>query len=67
MTFRIRRLRASVSPEATLLNIPRGTAVIKAHRTSRDSRGRTLEIAENLIRGDYYKYSFSLKADEVDG
>jgi GntR family transcriptional regulator len=53
--------------EAALLNIPPGTAVIKAHRTSRDSLGRTLEIAENLIRGDYYKYSFSLKAGEVDG
>ncbi len=58
----------SVGPkEARLLAIPPGTAVMKAHRTSRDTSGRTLEIAENLIRGDYYKYSFSLLASEVDG
>jgi GntR family transcriptional regulator len=58
----------SVGPEeAKLLQIPPGTAVMKAHRTSRDTSGRTLEIAENLIRGDYYKYSFSLQANEEDG
>jgi GntR family transcriptional regulator len=58
----------SIGPEeAALLQVPAGTAVMKAHRTSRDAHGRTLEIAENLIRGDYYKYSFSLKAGEVEG
>ena len=58
----------SIGPEeAALLQVPAGTAVMRAHRTSRDGRGRTLEIAENLIRGDYYKYSFSLKAGEVEG
>ena len=57
----------SIGPEeAALLKVPAGTAVMRAHRTSRDARGRTVEIAENLIRGDYYKYSFSLRAGEVE-
>jgi GntR family transcriptional regulator len=57
----------SIGPkEASLLGIPPGTAVMRTHRTSRDTRGRTVEIAVNLIRGDYYKYSFSLRAEEVE-
>jgi GntR family transcriptional regulator len=53
--------------EAELLQIPDGTAVMKAHRLTRDSKGRPLELATNLIRGDYYKYFFRLSATEVDG
>jgi len=52
--------------EAELLQIPTGTAVMKAHRLTRDSKGRPLELATNLIRGDYYKYFFKLRATEVD-
>jgi len=52
--------------EAELLEIPAGTAVILAHRLTRDKNGRALELATNLIRGDYYKYTFRLRADEVN-
>ena len=52
--------------EARLLEIPPGTAVIRAHRTTRDASGQVLELAENLIRGDYIKYTFRLRADEID-
>ena len=52
--------------EAALLEIPAGTAVILAQRLTRDKNGRALELAVNLIRGDYYKYTFRLRADEVD-
>jgi GntR family transcriptional regulator len=58
----------SIGPEeAALMEILPGTAVMRAHRISRDTKGRTVEIAENLIRGDYYRYSFNLRADEVEG
>ena len=53
--------------EAELLQIPDGTAVMKAHRLTRDSKSRPLELATNLIRGDYYKYFLRLRATEVDG
>lgn len=52
--------------EAQLLEIPLGTAVIRAHRTTRDASGRVLELAENLVRGDYIKYTFRLCAEEID-
>ncbi len=52
-------------PEADLLRLPPGTAVLRAHRTARDGKGRVLEMAENLIRGDYFKYTFSLRASRV--
>jgi len=52
--------------EGELLQIPSGTAVMKAHRLTRDSKGHPLELATNLIRGDYYKYFFKLRASEVD-
>ena len=51
--------------EAELLEIPSGTAVILAHRITREASGRSLELAENLIRGDYIKYTFRLRAMEV--
>jgi GntR family transcriptional regulator len=54
------------SEEARLLEIPQGTAVIRAYRTTRDTSGQVLELAENLIRGDYIKYTFRLSADEMD-
>ena len=53
------------SEEASLLGIAAGTAVIRARRTTRDTEGRTIEMAENLIRGDRYKYHFRLNADGV--
>ena len=52
------------APEAALLEILPGTAVMLAHRTTRDDRGLVLELAENLIRGDYFKYSFHMRMDE---
>ncbi len=52
--------------EAALLEVPEGTAVMLAHRTTRDDRGRALELAKNLIRGDYFKYSFQMRMDEVE-
>ena len=57
----------SIKPqEAALLEIPAGTAVMLAHRTTRDDRGRVLELAENLVRGDYFKYSFQMRMDGVE-
>lgn len=56
----------SVGPEeADLLDIVPGTAVIRARRTTRDEKGLAIELAENLIRGDRYKYHFRLDADGV--
>ncbi len=52
--------------EAALLEIPPGTAVMLAHRTTRDAAGRVLELADNLIRGDYFKYSFHMRMDGVN-
>lgn len=52
--------------EAQLLEVSPGTAVMRAHRTTRDASGQVLELAENLIRGDYIKYTFRLRADEID-
>ncbi len=52
--------------EAQLLEIPSGTAVIRAYRTTRDTSGRVLELAKNLVRGDYIKYTFRLRAEEID-
>ena len=57
----------SVGPEqASLLQIPPGAAVILSHRITRDIHGRTIEIAENLVRGDQFKYSFRLRVDEAE-
>lgn len=53
--------------EASLLQIPPGSAVILSHRITRDIHGRTIEIAENLVRGDYIKYSFRLRMDDGVG
>lgn len=56
----------SIGPEeAGLLRVPPGTAVILAHRITREASGRALELAENLVRGDYIKYTFRLRAAEV--
>jgi len=51
--------------DARLLDVSAGTAVFRAYRTTRDTTGRVLELAENLIRGDYVKYTFQFSAEEV--
>jgi DNA-binding GntR family transcriptional regulator len=38
---------------------------MRAHRTAVDQKGRTVEYSINLIRGDYFKYSYRLMADEM--
>jgi GntR family transcriptional regulator len=51
--------------DATWLKLAPGAAVMRAHRTAVDQKGRTVEYSINLIRGDYFKYSYRLMADEM--
>ncbi|WP_342358770.1 GntR family transcriptional regulator [Terrarubrum flagellatum] len=43
--------------EAALLEIPEGSAVFRSHRTARDRDGRVIEVSDNLVRGDLYRFS----------
>ena len=52
--------------DAAWLKLAPGAAVMRAHRTAVDKTGRTVEYSINLIRGDYFKYSYRLMANEME-
>ncbi len=43
--------------EAALLRIAAGTAVFRSQRVARDIAGAVIEVSDNLIRGDIYRFS----------
>ncbi len=43
--------------EAGLLRVQPGTPVFRSHRIARDAAGRVIEISDNLIRGDLYRFT----------
>jgi GntR family transcriptional regulator len=67
-TFRIRLERADqtitatvVEPEqAALLKVPAFSPAFNVQRTGYDARGRAIERAESLYRGDRYAYHVTL-------
>ncbi|MEW6261814.1 MAG: GntR family transcriptional regulator [Thermodesulfobacteriota bacterium] len=56
--------QAVAEPEAGLLRLIPGSAVFLARRSAFDQAGRAVELSYNLIRGDHYKFTFSLKPEE---
>lgn len=53
-----------VAPEdAALLQIAPGTAVFRSHRTARDAAGQVIEVSDNLIRGDLYRFTVHRRLD----
>jgi GntR family transcriptional regulator len=42
--------------EAACLRIPSGTAVFRSHCIARDAVGAIVEVSENLVRGDLYRF-----------
>ncbi len=43
--------------EAAHLRIVAGTAVFRSHRIARDHAGLVIEVSDNLIRGDIYRFT----------
>jgi len=50
--------------EAGLLRVQPGTPVFRSHRVARDAAGRVIEISDNLIRGDVYRFTVRRSAEE---
>jgi GntR family transcriptional regulator len=50
--------------EAEQLHIAPGTPVFRSHRIARDSSGRVIEISDNLVRGDIYRFAVRRAASE---
>jgi GntR family transcriptional regulator len=50
--------------DAALLRVPAGTPVFRSHRMARDAGGRLIEISDNLVRGDIYRFTVRRRAGE---
>lgn len=48
---------AAGAEEALHLRIAAGTAVFRSHRIARDISGVVIEVSDNLIRGDIYRFT----------
>lgn len=51
------------SDDAAHLAIAPGTAVFRSHRTARDGAGQIIEVSDNLIRGDLYRFTVHRRLD----
>lgn len=51
--------------DAAALDIAPGTAVFRSYRIARDGGGRIVEVSDNLIRGDIYR--FTVRRSARDG
>ena len=49
--------------EAHHLDIPAGAAVFRSHRVARDPVGAVVEVSDNLIRGDIYRFTIRRQVD----
>ena len=52
--------------EAELLRVPAGTPVFRSHRMAREACGRLIEISDNLVRGDIYRFTVRRNAGEAE-
>jgi GntR family transcriptional regulator len=50
---------------ADLLSVAVGTPVFRSARVARTATGRVVELSENLIRGDLYRFHVTRTADQV--
>ena len=50
--------------DAALLRLTPGAPVFRSHRIARDAAGRVVEISDNLIRGDVYRFTVRRSAGE---
>jgi GntR family transcriptional regulator len=50
--------------DAALLAVPTGTPVFRSHRRARDASGRVIEMSDNLIRGDIYRFTVRRTVEE---
>lgn len=48
---------------AAYLDVAPGTAMFRSHRTARDGEGRVVEVSDNLIRGDIYRFIVHRRLD----
>ncbi|CAH1654514.1 GntR family transcriptional regulator [Chelatococcus asaccharovorans] len=49
--------------DAHHLDIPVGSAVFRSHRVARDHEGTVIEVSDNLIRGDIYRFTIRRQVD----
>lgn len=49
--------------DAGHLDIAPGTAVFRSHRIARDRTGAVIEVSDNLIRGDIYRFTIRRQVD----
>ncbi|MBS7701084.1 MULTISPECIES: GntR family transcriptional regulator [unclassified Chelatococcus] len=49
--------------DADLLDIPVGSAVFRSHRVARDREGAVIEVSDNLVRGDIYRFTIRRQVD----
>jgi len=57
--------RANAS-EAARLGIANGTAVFRSHRVARDGGAQVIEVSDNLIRGDIYRFKVHRRIGDGD-
>jgi len=50
--------------DAARLGVAAGTPVFRSHRMARDAGGRLVEISDNLVRGDIYRFTVRRAAGE---
>lgn len=51
--------------DAEALRIAPGTPVFRSHRMACDAAGRVVEISDNLVRGDIYRFTVRRNANEA--
>ncbi len=54
---------AAGAEEAAHLRIAAGTAVFRSQRVARDIAGAVIEVSDNLVRGDIYRFSIYRQVD----
>lgn len=52
------------SRQAEILNLPPGSAVFRSRRIAKDEQGRVVEISDNLIRGDFCRFTLNSRFPE---
>jgi GntR family transcriptional regulator len=50
--------------DAARLRVAAGTPVFRSHRMAREAGGRLIEISDNLVRGDIYRFTVRREAGE---
>jgi GntR family transcriptional regulator len=56
---------AAESEDAGHLGIPSGTAIFRSQRIARDAVGGVIEVSDNLIRGDIYRFTIRRQVGSV--